>query len=166
MNLDGSNADAPHARPRGLDGLSLRERRRWVRRRWWRGGRGGGARARRRAQLDGEGRTIDTSKPLDALGDRRVQQEERLRARSTIGQPAQRLVWLDKQVSGLRKAKNADVYLLEEQTYEESPNYFVAGAVARRREARVAHERVPERLRVGQAGADELHATSAATSCR
>jgi dipeptidyl aminopeptidase/acylaminoacyl peptidase len=49
-------------------------------------------------------------------------------SRLTIGQPAQQLVWLDKSVTGLRRAENADVFLLEEQTAEESPNYYVAGA--------------------------------------
>ena len=63
VNLDGSNSDAPHARPRGLDRLSLRERRAAG------SAAAVGAAARRRraiapCSLDGEGRTIDTSKPL------------------------------------------------------------------------------------------------------
>src|SRR5439155_18042629 len=92
-----------------------------------RGGRGGAGAASSPCSLDGEGRTIDTSKPLmlTATGDYNHKSGY---ARVTVGQPVQRLVWLDKQVSGLRKAKNADVYLLEQQTFEESPNFFVAGS--------------------------------------
>ena len=92
------------------------------------GGRGGFAAAPRSApcSLGGETRTIDTSKPLilSATGD---SDKRSGYASVTLGQPARRLVWLDKQVTGLRKAKDADVYLFEEQTYEESPNYFTAG---------------------------------------
>ncbi|MEP6494422.1 MAG: prolyl oligopeptidase family serine peptidase [bacterium] len=91
------------------------------------GGRGGfgGARSTPCA-LDGEGRTIDTNKPLilSATGDYNKKSGY---AKLTIGQPAQRLVWLDKSVSRLAKAKSADVYLMEEQTFAESPNFFVAG---------------------------------------
>jgi hypothetical protein len=90
-----------------------------------RGGRGGGGGATAPCSASGEGRSIDTSKPLmlSATGEYNKKSGY---ASLTIGQSAQRLVWLDKQVSGLRKADNANVFLLEEQTYEESPNYFVA----------------------------------------
>ena len=92
------------------------------------GGRGGFNDAARSTpcQLDGEGRTIDTSKPLTltATGD---YSKKSGYARLTIGQPLQRLLWTDKQVGGLRKAKSADVYLFEQQTFAESPNFFVAG---------------------------------------
>jgi dipeptidyl aminopeptidase/acylaminoacyl peptidase len=37
-------------------------------------------------------------------------------------------VWADKQVTGLRKAQDADVYLMQQQSFESSPNYFVANA--------------------------------------
>jgi dipeptidyl aminopeptidase/acylaminoacyl peptidase len=98
------------------------------------GGRGGG-RGRGGAgvaggsppcSLEGEGRTIDTGKPLmlTATGD---YDKKSGYSTVTVGQPAQRLLWLDKQVSGLRKADNAAVFLVQEQTYEESPDYFVAG---------------------------------------
>jgi dipeptidyl aminopeptidase/acylaminoacyl peptidase len=92
-----------------------------------RGGGGGAARSTPPCSLDGEGRTIDTGKPLllTANGDYNKKSGY---ARLTIGQPVQRLLWLDKQVSGLKKAKNADVYLVEEQTFQESPNIFLAGA--------------------------------------
>jgi dienelactone hydrolase len=93
-----------------------------------RGGRGGFAAAPRSApcQLGGEDRTIDTSKPLmlSATGEYNKKSGY---AKLVVGQPAQRLVWADKNVSRLAKAKNADVYLLEQQTYEEPPNVFVAG---------------------------------------
>ncbi len=92
-----------------------------------RGGRGGGGARSTPCQLDGEGRTIDASKPLvlSATGEYNKKSGY---ARLTIGQPAQQLVWLDKSVTGLRRAENADVFLLEEQTAEESPNYYVATA--------------------------------------
>ena len=92
-----------------------------------RGGRGGGGARSTPCQLDGEGRTIDASKPLVLAATGEYNKKSGY-ARVTIGQPAQRLVWLDKSVTGLRRAENADVFLLEEQTAEESPNYFVAGA--------------------------------------
>jgi dipeptidyl aminopeptidase/acylaminoacyl peptidase len=93
-----------------------------------RGGRGGFAAAPRSApcQLEGDARTIDTSKPLvlSATGEYTHKSGY---AKLTVGQPVQRLVWLDKSVTRLAKAKNANVYLLEEQTYEEPPNLYVAG---------------------------------------
>ncbi|MDB4875476.1 MAG: peptidase prolyl oligopeptidase active site domain protein [Gemmatimonadetes bacterium] len=92
------------------------------------GGRGGSAaRAATPCSLDGEGRAIDTSKPLILTATGEYNKKSGY-ARLAVGQPVQRLVWLDKQVSSLKKAKNADVYLMEEQTYEESPNFFVAGS--------------------------------------
>ena len=92
------------------------------------GGRGGFAASPRAApcQPGSEAHVIDPAKPLivTATGD---YDKKSGYARLTIGKPAQRLVWADKMVSGLRKAKSADVYVFEQQTYEESPNYFVAG---------------------------------------
>jgi len=92
-------------------------------------GRGGAGNAIRSApcQLDGDSRTIDTSKPLVLTATGEYNKKSGY-ARVTVGQPVQRLVWADRQVSNLRKADKADVYLLEEQTYEDSPNFFVAGA--------------------------------------
>ena len=89
-----------------------------------RGGRGGAAASP--CALDGEGRTIDTSKPLilSATGE---YDKRSGYASVVVGQPVQRLVWQDAQISGLRKAKDADVYLFEKQSYADSPNYFVAG---------------------------------------
>jgi dipeptidyl aminopeptidase/acylaminoacyl peptidase len=90
-----------------------------------RGGFGGGARTTP-CQLEGEGRTIDASKPLVLAATGEYNKKSGY-ARLTIGQPAQQLIWLDKSVTNLRRAKNADVFLLQEQTADESPNYFVAG---------------------------------------
>lgn len=74
--------------------------------------------------LDIRARAIDPARPmmLSAAGEWTKKSGY---ARLTLGQPARRLVWLDKSVSRLLKAKDADVYLFEEQTYEESPNFFV-----------------------------------------
>ena len=40
----------------------------------------------------------------------------------------QRLVWVDKRVSALAKAKDADVYQYVVQSYEDSPDVFIAGS--------------------------------------
>jgi dienelactone hydrolase len=92
------------------------------------GGRGGpdaGARSTP-CQVDNDTRSIDPAKPLMLTATGEYNKKSGF-ARLVIGQPAQRLVWLDKQVTNLHKAKNADVYLYEAQTSEESPNYFVGG---------------------------------------
>ena len=92
------------------------------------GGRGGFAAAQRSTpcQPGGESHTIDATKPLmlSAAGE---YDKKSGYARLSIGQPARRVVWFDRMVTGLRKAKSADVYLFEQQTFEESPNYYVAG---------------------------------------
>ncbi|MGH7620589.1 MAG: prolyl oligopeptidase family serine peptidase [Gemmatimonadaceae bacterium] len=89
-------------------------------------GRGGGGGGATPCTLDGEGHTIDTSKPLMLTATGEYNKKSGY-SKVTVGQPAEHLVWLDKQVTGLRRAENANVYLMEQQTYEESPNYFVAG---------------------------------------
>lgn len=92
------------------------------------GGRGGFGGARSSpCSLDGEGRTIDTSKPLVLTATGEFNKKSGY-ATVAVGQAVNRLVWLDKSVTGLRKAKNAGVYLFQEQTYSESPNYFVGSA--------------------------------------
>ena len=93
------------------------------------GGRGGFGATPRLApcQLGGDARTIEVQKPLILTATGEYHKKSGY-ARLSAGKPAERVVWLDKMVTGLRKAKNADVYVLEEQTFEESPNYFVAGA--------------------------------------
>ncbi|HEY7236152.1 MAG TPA: prolyl oligopeptidase family serine peptidase, partial [Gemmatimonadaceae bacterium] len=78
--------------------------------------------------LDPESRTIDPARPiiLSATGDRNKKSGI---ARLTIGQPAQRLLWVDKNVGRLVRAKNAaNVFAFVEQTAEEPPNVFVATA--------------------------------------
>ena len=89
-----------------------------------RGGRGGAASAP--CTLGGDARTIDTSKPLMLTATGEYNKKSGY-AKVTVGQPVQRLVFEDKQIGNLRKAKEADVYLLQEQSFAESPNYFVAG---------------------------------------
>jgi dienelactone hydrolase len=89
-----------------------------------RGGRGGAGSAP--CALDGESRTIDPSKPLVLTATGEFNKKSGY-ATLTIGQPVKTLVFADKQITGLRKAKNADVYLFQQQSYADSPNYFVAG---------------------------------------
>jgi dipeptidyl aminopeptidase/acylaminoacyl peptidase len=78
--------------------------------------------------VDPEVRTIDPNKPiiLSATGDWNKKSGF---ARLTIGQPAQRLLWLDKSVGRLVQAKNApSAFAFIEQSAEESPNVFVTAA--------------------------------------
>ena len=78
--------------------------------------------------LDPDARTIDPAKPLilSATGDWNKKSGF---ARLTIGQPAQRSLWVDKSVGRLAQAKNAaNVFAFVQQTAEESPNVFVATA--------------------------------------
>src|SRR5438552_13064245 len=73
-----------------------------------------------------KGRTIDITKPLvlSATGDYNKKSGY---AKVTIGQPVEKLLWLDKSVTRLTKADHADVYLFDQQSFEESPNFYVAG---------------------------------------
>jgi dipeptidyl aminopeptidase/acylaminoacyl peptidase len=48
-------------------------------------------------------------------------------ARLRLGRAAERLVWLDRNVGRLSKAKAAEVYAYVAQGFDESPNYFVGG---------------------------------------
>ena len=75
--------------------------------------------------MEGEGRTIDTSKPLILTATGEYNKKSGY-ASLTLGQPVRRLIWADKMVAGLRKADHADAYLLEEQTFTDSPNYYIA----------------------------------------
>jgi dienelactone hydrolase len=75
--------------------------------------------------LDPDARTIDPTKPLilSTTGDWNKRSGF---ARLVIGQPAQRLLWVDKSVGRLTQARNAaNVFAFIEQTAEESPNVFV-----------------------------------------
>jgi dipeptidyl aminopeptidase/acylaminoacyl peptidase len=52
-------------------------------------------------------------------------------ARLTIGKPVERLLFVDKGVTQIEKAKNAEVYLFTQQSADDSPDFFVAtGAFA------------------------------------
>ena len=76
--------------------------------------------------LDREERWIDPTKPLVYTATGEFTRKSGV-ARMLPGQPVQRVLWLDKDVARLAKAKDADVFLFAEQTYQESPNYFVSG---------------------------------------
>ncbi len=68
--------------------------------------------------------TIDLAKPviLSATGDR----NKKSGFARLAGGKVERLVWRDKAVSALRKARNAESYLYMEQSFADSPDYFVA----------------------------------------
>ena len=85
-----------------------------------RGGFGGGV------DTDPQERFIDTEKPLLLSATGEFTRKSGY-ARVTPGQPVQRLLYVDKGVSRLEKAKEADVYLFEQQSYADSPNFFVSG---------------------------------------
>jgi dipeptidyl aminopeptidase/acylaminoacyl peptidase len=89
-----------------------------------RGGAGVGSRSAP-CQLDGDSRTIDTSKPLILTATGEYNKKSGY-ARLSVGQPIQKLIWADKQIANIRKADSADVYLFEQQSYEDSPNFFLA----------------------------------------
>src|SRR6185437_2043512 len=93
------------------------------------GGRGGGGGERTRStpcQLDNESGMIDPAKPLTLTATGEYSKKSGYAA-VTIGQPVERLVWADKMVSGLHKAADADVYVVEQQSYEDPPNLYVGG---------------------------------------
>jgi dipeptidyl aminopeptidase/acylaminoacyl peptidase len=108
------------SKPRRLtDGASEQVRFRYVNpeasQRGGRGGRGGG-----------NEEAIDLSKPvyLSMYG---IWNKRTGYARLVNGQ-LDRAVWLDKGVRGLMKAKNADTYAYVVEAFDDSPDYFVAGA--------------------------------------
>ena len=76
--------------------------------------------------LDSEARTIDLAKPvaLSAFGEWTKRSGY---ARLTPGKGVERLVWRDRMITGLTKARDADAWLYVQQSYEESPNVFVGG---------------------------------------
>src|SRR5437868_9020517 len=79
--------------------------------------------------LDTESRTIDPAKPL-MLATTGDWNKKSGYARLTIGQPAQRLLWVDKSISRLTQAKNAaNVYTYVAQSASESPNLFVTSGL-------------------------------------
>lgn len=88
------------------------------------GGRGGGGFAAAAEPVDPDDRWIDPSKPIifSTTGDYSRRSGY---SRLTLGKPVQRLVWRDKALARLAKARNADVYLFEEQSHDDSPDFFV-----------------------------------------
>jgi dipeptidyl aminopeptidase/acylaminoacyl peptidase len=75
--------------------------------------------------LDPDARTIDPRKPvwLSATGEYSKKSGV---AQLTLGHPVRRVLWLDKGVSRLARAKKAGVFSYVVESYEESPNLFVA----------------------------------------
>ncbi len=108
------------AKPRKLtDGAADEVRHRYTRvssRGGGRGGRGGGE--------DADG--IDLAKPVYLSLEGRWTKKTGY-ARLENGK-VDRALYVDKGVRGLEKAKNADVYAYQAGSWNESPNYFVAGA--------------------------------------
>ncbi len=109
------------AKPRKLtDGATDEVRHRYARvssRGGGRGGRGGGGE-------DADG--IDLAKPVYLSLEGRWTKKTGY-ARLDNGK-VDRALYVDKGVRGLEKAKNADVYAYQAGSWNESPNYFVAGA--------------------------------------
>jgi dipeptidyl aminopeptidase/acylaminoacyl peptidase len=81
----------------------------------------------RYVDLDPQEEAIDLSKPsyLEMSGAWSKKSGYALLAPG--GGAPQRLAWLDKRVSSLAKAKDADVYQYVVQSYEDSPDVFIAG---------------------------------------
>jgi dipeptidyl aminopeptidase/acylaminoacyl peptidase len=79
----------------------------------------------RYAKLDPEEEFIDTDKPLylTMFG---IWSKKSGYARLSGGK-TEPLIWADKSIDRLAKAKDADTYVWVSQTFEESPNYFAAG---------------------------------------
>ena len=79
----------------------------------------------RQAYLDPEDRTADLSKPLYVVLYGETSKKfgyGRIRNGET-----ERLVWLDKNVSRLTRAENADVFAFMQQAFDDSPDWFVGG---------------------------------------
>ena len=49
-------------------------------------------------------------------------------ARARAGDDPEMLLWEDRSIGRLQKAENADVYVLRQERFNDSPDYFVAGA--------------------------------------
>ncbi len=86
----------------------------------------------RYVRLDQEAETIDLQKPLylslfGILSKKSGYGVLSPSSGSGAAGAVQRLVWLDKSVGGLAKAKSADVYAYTAQGHEDSPDAFVAG---------------------------------------
>jgi dipeptidyl aminopeptidase/acylaminoacyl peptidase len=81
----------------------------------------------RYVRLDPEETSIDPARPLylSAYGEWTKKSGY---ARLRLGRKAERLVWLDRAVTRLARARDAEVYAYVAQGFDESPNYFVGGA--------------------------------------
>ena len=110
----------------------------------------------RYVSLDSEARTIDPARPLmlSATGD---WSKKSGYARVQIGQPAQRLVWLDKGVSRLTQGQGCRRVPVRGAIVRGITQRVRGRPLACEREAAVAHQRVPGRLRLGQAAPPALH---------
>ena len=100
-------------------------------------GRGAGGFGGPAATVDPEDRWIDPAKPITLSATGEYTRKSGY-ARLTLGHPVQRLLWADKSITRLDKAKDADVYSYVSQTYEESPNLFV-GSGAFTDAAQISH---------------------------
>ena len=68
----------------------------------------------------------------------------------------ERLVWTDQAVRGLEKAKNADTWCIRPESWNQSPNYFTAGAGSEESAEGQRHESVCRAVFVGPRGTDRL----------
>ena len=84
-----------------------------------RGGRGGGAGA---AADEG----VDLSQPQTFTATGEWTKKSGFWRTPAGGGPAAPLIWLDKSVGGVEKAKNADRIIFTEQTFQEFPDYWVS----------------------------------------
>ena len=92
---------------------------------------GAGERVRYRyVRLDPEEKAIDPTRPL-YLSIYGEWTKKYGYARLRIGRQPERLVWLDKNVSRLARAKDADVFAYVVQGFDDSPDYFVGGPALR-----------------------------------
>ena len=77
-------------------------------------------------------------------------------ARLKPGGAVDRLVWLDKNVGSLAKAKDADVYGYIVQDYDDSPDIFVGGPDLKDAKQVDRDQSVPGQVRVGPQRTDRL----------
>jgi dipeptidyl aminopeptidase/acylaminoacyl peptidase len=81
-------------------------------------------------RLDPEERSIDPAKPLYLSATHDWTKASGI-ARVGIGKAVERLIWQDRSVGRLIKARDADVFAYVAQSWEDSPDYFVAGPTLR-----------------------------------
>jgi dipeptidyl aminopeptidase/acylaminoacyl peptidase len=81
----------------------------------------------RRVRLDPDEEFIDTSVPL-YLSTYGEWSKEYGYSRVRVGRQPERLVWLHTSVGRLQQAEDADVFAYVVQDFDDSPDYFVAGA--------------------------------------